>query len=97
MCLLFKRHKKILLLKHHVAGTSDDPLISTNLSYIPNAKNTTDYNYISGTGLYMDINDSVLLPTIKIKNNPLLMEIILIMIITILYGIGHSIYIHLLA
>ena len=70
-CLLFTRYKKTLLLNDDVVTTTLDLVTSTNPSYIP--ANTIDYDYISDTGLYMDINESyknVLPPTVKTKENP---------------------------
>ena len=71
VCLLFTRYKKTLSLNDDFVTTTVDPVTSTNPSYIP--ANTTDYDYVSDTGLYMDINESyknVLPPTVRTEENP---------------------------
>ena len=71
VCLLFSRYKKTLSLYDDVITTTVDPVTSTNPSRIP--ANTTDYDYVSDNGLYMDINESyrnVLPPAVKTEENP---------------------------
>ena len=57
ICLLFTRYKKTLsLYDDDGITTKDNPLTSTNPSYVPTSNNPIDNNGSSGTGLYMEIN-----------------------------------------